>query len=90
MLSCNSNNSFKQLFVYILLNSCTHCHVILIVQFNCNILTSDSAELSHKKCTCVNNRCIRSKISGDNLYCGWVELSADATLTEAGGYQTII
>ena len=24
-----------------------------------------------KKCTCVNNRCIRSKISGDNLDCPW-------------------
>ena len=31
----------------------------------CNILTSDPAELSEKKCTCVNNRCIRSKILGD-------------------------
>ena len=28
----------------------------------CCILTSDPAK---KKCTCVNNRCIRSKISGD-------------------------
>ena len=35
----------------------------------CNILTSDPAELSNKKCTRVNNRCIRSKISGDNLDC---------------------
>ena len=56
----------------------------------CNILTSDPAELSNKKCTCVNNRRIRSKISGDNLDCGRVELSADATLTEACGCQTII
>ena len=56
----------------------------------CNILTSDLAELSNKKRTCVNNRCIRSKISGANLDCGRVELSADATLTEASGSQTII
>ena len=47
----------------------------------CNILTSDSAEQSNKKYTSVNNRCLRSKISGDNLDCGRVELSADATLT---------
>ena len=50
-----------------------------------NILTSDLAELSNEKCTCVNNRCIRSKISEDNLDYGWVELGADMTLTEAGG-----
>ena len=30
-----------------------------------------------KKCTWVNNRCIRSKISGDNLDCRRVELSAN-------------
>ena len=34
---------------------------------HCNIMTSDPAELSNKKCTCVNNRCIRSKISGHTL-----------------------
>ena len=56
----------------------------------CNILTSHPAKLSNKKCTCVNNRSIRSKISGDTLDCGRVELGADATLTEAGGSQTII
>ena len=55
-----------------------------------NILTSDPAELTNKKSTGVNNRCIRSKISGDNLDYVRVELSADATLTEAGGCQTII
>ena len=55
-----------------------------------NILTSDPAELSNKKYTCVNNRCIQSKISGDNLDCERVELGADVTLTEAGEYQTII
>ena len=45
----------------------------------CNILTSDPAELSNKKCTGVNNSCIQSKISGDN--CGltvdglnWVQM----------------
>ena len=31
------------------------------------ILTSDQAKLSNEKCTCVNNRCIRSKISGGTL-----------------------
>ena len=51
----------------------------------CNILTSDPAELSSKKCISVNNRCLRSKISGDNRDCGRVKLGADATLTEAGG-----
>ena len=30
-----------------------------------------------KKCTCVNNRCIRSKISGGDLDCRRVELSAN-------------
>ena len=35
------------------------------------------AELSNKRCTCVNNRCIRSKTSGYNLDCGWVELGED-------------
>ena len=30
---------------------------------HCNILTSDPAGLSDEKCTSVNNRCIRSKIS---------------------------
>ena len=33
----------------------------------CNILNSDPAVLSNKKCTSVNNRRIRSKISGDTL-----------------------
>ena len=56
----------------------------------CNILTSNPAELSNKKCTCVNNRCIWLKLSGDNLNCRRVELGADAMLTEAGGHQTII
>ena len=56
----------------------------------CNILTSDPTELSNKKFFCVNNRCIRSKISRDNLDCERVELGADAMLTEAGGRQTII
>ena len=55
----------------------------------CNILTSNPTELLNKKSTCANNRCIRSKISGDNLDCGRVELSADATLTEAGGCQKL-
>ena len=47
----------------------------------CNILTSDPAKLSDEKCTCVNNRCIRSKISGDNLDCRRVELSANCDAT---------
>ena len=37
------------------------------------------AELSNKSCTCVNNRCIRSKISGYNLDSGRAELGADVT-----------
>ena len=49
----------------------------------CNIFTSDPGELSNKKCTCVNNRCIRSKISGYNLDCRRVELSANVTLTRS-------
>ena len=49
----------------------------------CNILTPDPAELSSDKCTCVNNRCIRSKISGNNLDCRRVELSANLTLTRS-------
>ena len=43
----------------------------------CNILTFDQAELSNKKCTYVNNRCIRSKISGDTLTVdglNWVQM----------------
>ena len=43
----------------------------------CCILTSDSVKLSKEKCTCVNNRCIRSKISGEQgrpwLLRGWIE-----------------
>ena len=37
----------------------------------------------NKKCTRVNNRCIRSKISGDNLDCRRVELSANVTLARS-------
>ena len=37
----------------------------------------------NKKCTCVNNRCIRSKISGDNLVGRRVELSANVTLARS-------
>ena len=55
----------------------------------CNILTSDLAELSNKKLTCVSNRCIRSKMSGDNIDCGPVELGVDATLTEAGAVKQL-
>ena len=42
-----------------------------------------SVELSNKRCTCVNNRCIWSKISGYNLDCGWVELGTDVTPTRS-------
>ena len=49
--------------------------------YTCNILTSDPAGLSDEKCTCVNNRCIRSKILGDNLDCRRVELSANCDAT---------
>ena len=55
--------------------------LLIAAQNNCNILTSDPAELSDEKCTCVNNRCIRSKISGDNLDCGQVELSVNCDAT---------
>ena len=44
-------------------------------------MTSDPARLSDEKCTCVNNRCIRSKISGDNLDCRRVELSVKCDAT---------
>ena len=37
----------------------------------------------NKKCTCVNSRCIRSKISGDGLGCRWVEWSANVTLARS-------
>ena len=46
-----------------------------------NILASDPTKLSDEKCTCVNNRCIRSKISGDNLDCRRVELSVNCDAT---------
>ena len=36
-----------------------------------------------KKCTCVNNRCIRSKISGDGLDCRRVELCVNVTLARS-------
>ena len=36
-----------------------------------------------KKCTSVNNRCIQSKISGDNIDCRRVELSANVTLARS-------
>ena len=49
--------------------------------YHCNILTSDPAKLSDEKCTCVNNRCIRSKISGDNLDCRRVEMRANCDAT---------
>ena len=41
------------------------------------------AELSNKRCTCINNRCIWSKISGYNLDCGRAELGADVTPTRS-------
>ena len=37
----------------------------------------------NKKCTCVNNRCIQSKISGDNLECWQVELSVNVMLARS-------
>ena len=39
-----------------------------------------STELSVKRCTCVNNRCIRSKISGYHLdlKMGWIRWNCDA------------
>ena len=54
--------------------------LVNIYKWKCNILTSDPVELSNKKCTCVNNRCTRSKISGDNpwLWTGWIECRCDA------------
>ena len=48
------------------------------------MLTYDPAGLSDEKCTSVKNRCIRSKISGDNLDCQWVELSTIVTLARSG------
>ena len=52
--------------------------VILVLwrmKYTCCILTP--AKLSKTKCTYVNNRCIWSKISGGNLNCRGVELSAN-------------
>ena len=43
----------------------------------CCILSSDPAKLSNEKCTSVNNRCIRSKRSGDDLDCRGVKLGAN-------------
>ena len=40
-------------------------------------MTYSPAELSNKKCTCVNNRCTRSKILGDTLTVdglNWVQM----------------
>ena len=48
-----------------------------------NVTYWPSAELSNKRCTCVNNRCIRLKISEYNLNCGRVELDADVTPTRS-------
>ena len=84
ILSNQSTITLKNIAYY-----APHFLFIFIIS-HCNILTSDSAELSNKKCICVNNRCIRSKISGDNLECERIELCAAATLIEAGGRQTII
>ena len=73
----------------------THTHtsihmcvsVILLIKyiFHIHIAVTywPSAELSNKRCTCVNNWCIQSKISGYNLDCGWVELGADVTPTRS-------
>ena len=55
----------------------------IILNYKCNILTPDPAGLSDEKCTCVNNRCIRSKISGDNLDCRQVELSTNVKLARS-------
>ena len=42
-----------------------------------------TTELSIKRCTCINNRCIRLKISGYHLDCGRVEFGVDATPTRS-------
>ena len=64
-----------------------HSFLTFILQFSFssfwNILTSDPVMLSDQKCTCVNNRCIRSKISGDNLDCRRVELSTNVMLARS-------
>ena len=59
----------------------------------CNILTSYPAGQSDEKCTCVNHRCIRSKISGDQ----GITLTVDELnweqmwrSQEVGGRQIII
>ena len=45
-----------------------------------NVTYWPSTELSIKRCTCVNNRCIRSKISGYHLdlLTGWIRCNCDA------------
>ena len=53
-------------------------HCFLMGKKYCCILTSDPGGLSDEKCTCVNNRCIRSKILGDTLDCRRVELSVNS------------
>ena len=46
-------------------------------------MTSNPTELSDEKCTCGNNRWIRSNISGDNLECRRVDLGANMTLARS-------
>ena len=51
-----------------------------------NMETWPRPSCQKKKCTCVNNRCIRSTISGrsgDNLDCRRVELSTNVTLARS-------
>ena len=47
------------------------------------LLIGPQPNCQNKKCTCVNNRCIRLKISGDNLDSRRVELSVNVTLTRS-------
>ena len=68
-----------------------HIHLNLFVNF----LTGDivtywpSTELSIKRCTCVNNRCIWSKILGYHLdlWTGWIWCNCDAHRKQVGVKQ---
>ena len=67
--------------------------MVLYRNTKCCILTSDPAKLSKEICTLVNNRCVRSKISGDQgtpwLSGGWIECELGRS-QEVDGRQIII
>ena len=75
------NSTFSlEFYLFYFLHNNSQLYIIIIHN---NVTYWPSAELSNKKCTCVNSRYIRSKISGYNLDCGRVELGADMTPTRS-------